>query len=246
MMAKIKTKEELIEMSRDYFDSFKDVDTFYATPDGQFFTDQKKSDAISHARAIKSEWFEIERPLLPSSEGQDSEASKGVNGIELLSKVSGLSEEQVQEEWEKVKAAKASEAIEAKANGTVTTLTVDGKPDTKESEVQEVVNEELLPSPDGHSPQGETVSAPKDENTEVTEPEVQEVVNKELPPSTDGHSPQGETVNAPEGEVKKPEWKWTMEVMADWMNKHDIDFDLKDDKSALFAKAKAGFEKLTA
>lgn len=37
---------KLIEQSKEYFKSYKDVDTFYATTDGQFFV--SKSNAYSH------------------------------------------------------------------------------------------------------------------------------------------------------------------------------------------------------
>lgn len=45
--------------------------------------------------------------------------------------------------------------------------------------------------------------------------------------------------------MEKPEYKWTMEKMADWMNEWDGEFDLKDDKPALWAKVKAHYDKLT-
>lgn len=65
------TKAQLVERSKYYFDN-KAVNKMYATPDGNFFYENSKTYADSHAKTIKLEVIEITRADLNEKPKQNS------------------------------------------------------------------------------------------------------------------------------------------------------------------------------
>ncbi|HDZ13346.1 hypothetical protein LCGC14_1178730 [marine sediment metagenome] len=70
------TKAQLIEIGRHYFDD-KNVNVMFATPDGNFFYENCKSYADSHAKSRKIELFEIKREDLAEEAPAEKEEVKG-------------------------------------------------------------------------------------------------------------------------------------------------------------------------
>lgn len=217
MSKKLKSKAELTEMSAAYFEAYPDEEIFLATPDGQFFTEKNKSQANSHAKSMDAKVVVIERV-------EKAEVK------ELVVKP------------EDVKEAVAGAMLEA-----VTKIT-----------------DEDTPPPAAPPQGGDTAgSGEANEAIEVKADGTERVLEVATPSSKEATSSEGDTqgskeqvldgdANTPDPagqssqvDIEKPEYKWTMEKMADWMNKTDGDFDLKDDKSTLWKKVKAHYEKIT-
>lgn len=55
------TKEELLELSKTYFETHPKEDVFHATEDGMFFTTNSRGDAVNHSRNVGGELFTIAR-----------------------------------------------------------------------------------------------------------------------------------------------------------------------------------------
>lgn len=201
-MKKLKSKKELTEMAQAYFDSYPEVDVFYATPDGQFFTEKNKSAAKSHAIAIKAETVEIRK---------SEDKGTGKNILDVLSDVSGLSKEEIKKS--------AQEVIDKKKASEDAGKSPKGEDKPKQPEA----NEEKVGEADGIVK--EPIEAKADGSENVLEADNQKAEK--------GDSNAVQTVD------EKPEWTWTMEKMADWLNANDVNFDLKDDKKTLWGRVKA-------
>ena len=58
----MKNKTQLIELSKSYFNSDKNLNSIFATTDGNFFYITHKNYATDHGKKNKLEVFEIKRP----------------------------------------------------------------------------------------------------------------------------------------------------------------------------------------
>lgn len=145
-MSKNKTKEQLTEMAKAYFEAYPKQDVFLATSDGQFFTDANKSSAKSHAKSIDSELHVISR---------SGEKESGKNLLDVLSNVSGLSKEELKKTAQEVIDKKKAEAN--KRPLTPADTSPEGEDQKKQSDAGEakvgeadgIVKEPIEAKPDG-------------------------------------------------------------------------------------------------
>lgn len=70
-------RTELVELSKQYFESHPSEDVFYATPDGMFFTQANATDAKAHAQHLNAALETIRKTEITESKKIENQFSEG-------------------------------------------------------------------------------------------------------------------------------------------------------------------------